>query len=180
MTTTQTGGLLIALIGGFSGIVSCASKSGATYSSGFRPNGVVRSPSGDFRLIHDGGDDGVPAAYRLYDKDGKQLGNTRSIVTHSMVATESSPTVRQTVIWSASEKTVVIHEDMSGDFPEHSYQLIQRNGSGTYDSRAIQLAPRAGAPPEWPSIETTNDSRLKLRWKSEPKSEYIPLPAPQD
>jgi hypothetical protein len=176
MITTRTG--MVALSIGILGFASCAPKA-TTYSSSLRPNGVVRSPSRDFRLIHDAGDSGVPAAYRLYTNDGELLGTARSIITNSTFGTMPAPPAEQVVKWSQSERTVVIHENMSDDFPDHSYRLMQRNGTGTYDSRAIQLTPRGKTPAEWPTIDSTTDSRLKLRWKSDPKSEYIPLPPPQ-
>lgn len=160
-------------------LASCATEKD-NYSSSLRPNGVVRSPSRDFRLVHDAGDSGTPAAYRLFTNDSELLGTARSIITHSMAGTMPGPPAEQTVKWSPSERTVVIHENMSDDFPDHSYRLMQRNGTGTYDSRAIILTPRGRRPAEWPTIDSTTDSRLKLQWKSDPKSEYIPLPPPQD
>lgn len=178
MITPRIGGRAVALFAVIFGLASCAQE-GSNYSSALRPNGVVRSPSRDFRLVHDAGDSGVPAAYRLFTNDGEQLGTARSILTHSMAGTMPGLPAVQVVKWSSSERTVVIHENMSDDFPDHSYRLMQRNGTGTYDSRAIMLTPRGKRPAEWPAIDSTTDSRLKLRWKSAPKSEYIPLPPPQ-
>lgn len=178
MTATRTGGYTVALFFVIVGAVSCASKSG-DYSSSLRPNGAARSPSGDFRLIHDAGDSGIPAAYRLFSKDGELLGNARSAIAKSTMGPLTGPPAEQTVKWSPSERTVVIHENMSDDFPDHSYRLMQRNGSGSYDSRAVMLTPRGKTPAEWPAIDSTTDSRLKLKWKSAPTSEYIPLPPPQ-
>lgn len=179
MIPAKTGFRLVVLLTGALSLGACGSK-GPAHSSSLRPNGAVRSPSGDLRLVHDAGDSGVPAAYRLYTKDGEQLGSARSIVTSSSAGTSSDSPVMQTVKWSSSEKTVMIHEDLSVDFPDHSYRMMQRNSSGTYVSRAIMLRPRGRTPAEWPALESTTDSRLKLRWKSDPKSEYVPLPPPQE
>lgn len=179
MIPFRTGLRLVVLLAGVLSLGACGSK-GPTHSSALRPNGAVRSPSGDLRLVHDAGNSGVPAAYRLFSKDGEQLGNARSIVTGSSEGTSLDSPVIQTVKWSSSEKTVIIHEDMSADYPDHSYRMMQRNSSGAYASRAIMLRPRGRIPAEWPTIESTTDSRLKLRWKSEPESEYVPLPPPQE
>jgi len=178
MITLQIGGHTVALFAVVFGLASCA-KENANYSSSLRPNGVVRSPSRDLRLVHDAGDSGIPAAYRLFTNDGELLGTARSIITNSMAGTTPGLPAVQTVKWSSSERTVVIHENMSDDFPDHSYRLMQRNGTGNYGSRAIMLTPRGNRPAEWPGIDSTTDSRLKLKWKSAPKSEYIPLPPPQ-
>ena len=178
MIATRTRIRAVVLLAGVLGIGSCAPKD-TNYSTSLHPNGVVRSPSRDLRLIHDAGDSGIPAAYRLFTNDGELLGTARSIITSSTVGTVPGPPAKQVVKWSSSERTLVIHENMSDDFPDHGYRLMQRNGSGTYDSRAIQLTPRGKTPAEWPSIDSTTDTRLKLRWKSAPTSEYIPLPPPQ-
>ena len=178
MITPRTGGHTVALFAVVFGLASCAKES-ANYSSSLRPNGVIRSPSRDFRLVHDAGDSEIPAAYRLFTNDGELLGTARSIITQSMGGTIQDAPAEQSVKWSSSERTIVIHENMSHDFPDHSYRLMQRNGSGTYDSRAIMLTPRGKRPAEWPDIDSTTDSRLKLKWESAPTSEYIPLPPPQ-
>jgi len=163
---------------GVLGLCSCAQK--PTAGSPFPgPNGVSRSPSGKFHILHDTGDGRSPALYGLYDREGKLLATCPSIVTAEGIKVPGLP-VEQTVNWSPSEKTVLIYENMSDASPEYEHHLFSENRSGTFDSRTIDLPHRSEPLPygEWPSVDSVDDSRLNLRWRSDPKAESIPIPPP--
>jgi hypothetical protein len=147
-------------------MASCATRSA-----------VFNSPTDDISLSYISKDtQGLPI-YRISTKDGRELGQIKSIIDAETVKNVPGLPVEQEVIWSSTGRTALVYENMSDASPNYQHVLICLDPDlENYRAYKLNLGIRFSLPGSygyWPSVSRITDFAVELNWSSEPKNETV-------
>lgn len=140
------------------------------------------SPSGSLVLSFERGHGSIPGGYVLHSKNGSELAKVQTIIQDDF-STDPSLPHEQRVLWSPSEHSIVIHEDMTDALPYSITFLLQEDPA--VKSWTVSIAdlgkrlPGANEDPVWggdsPTPESLTDSELKVFWFKDKSHGNLPL-----
>ena len=131
-------------------------------------------------MVHDPGSADRPAQYTIYMRDGRKIAEVPSIVDAATVANVPGLPHEQLVMWSPTENTALIYENMSDASPAYRHYLITKQPSSpSMNVSTINLGTRHSSLEDiygtWPTVARLDDSELELNWVNDPKPERVSI-----
>lgn len=139
---------------------------------------VFNSPTSDISLSYIPKDTNGLPIYRISRKDGRELGQIKSMIDAETVKNVPGLPVEQEVIWSSTGRTALVYENMSDASPDYQHVLICFDPDlESYRAYKLDLGTRSGYPEDiyghWPSVSRISDFAVELNWSSEPRNETV-------
>jgi hypothetical protein len=134
---------------------------------------VFNSPSGKFSVKY-ATDEEERWIYTVSDSEGHNWGRITSVITDETRRIRRSDDSDQQIIWSTSESTALIYENISDASPSYRHILVRFDyDQKKFKSYQLDLGIRRVSEDDiyghWPSIRYLTDTEIGLSWLSEPK-----------
>jgi hypothetical protein len=132
------------------------------------------SPSGRMSLIHSVDNEGR-WGYSVAVTDKNVWGRIHSAINNESRTSRRYRDTDHRVIWSSTESTALIYENISDASPDYRHVLVQFDYDHMkYKAYNLDFGIRRVSDHDmyghWPSIEYLTDKEIGLSWLSEPKS----------